>query len=205
MRKGLLVLLSAPSGTGKTSLVDAALAADPRLVVSTSHTTRQQRSNESDGVNYFFVDKALFAKMAAKGDFLEYATVFGNQYGTAKSAVRTLRENGQDVILEIDWQGAAQVNQLIPDALSIFILPPSIKALRERLTHRGQDSLDSIETRLAEAQLEMSHAHTYQYLVVNDDFNQALADILAIFKAARLRTSVQIANNDQIKAILSGT
>ena len=203
MSTGLLILVSAPSGAGKTSLVEAALATDERLVVSISHTTRQQRANEQEGVNYFFTETAAFNDMVEQQAFLEHAVVFGNQYGTAQQQVQSLRDGGQDVILEIDWQGAQQITQIMPEALSIFVLPPTTQVLRNRLLARGQDTEQAISTRLAAAQLEMSQAHWYRYVVVNDDFDQALSDILAIIQSRRLQTDHQIRHNPQVKAILS--
>ena len=200
---GLLILISAPSGAGKTSLVSAALEADARLAVSISHTTRARRANEADGVNYFFTDEAEFLAMIDAGEFLEHALVFGNRYGTALASVQTLRDQQRDMILEIDWQGADQVRRLAPEVLSIFILPPSLDTLRERLTKRGQDTAEVIETRLAEAQREMAQAGRYDYLVVNDDFDRALADLLAIIRATRLRADNQLAQNAALRTILS--
>lgn len=205
MSEGLLVLISAPSGAGKTSLVAAALEHDPRLVVSISHTTRPRRPQEHEGLNYYFVDDAEFSAMASDNQFLEHAVVFGKQYGTARAPVQALRAQGKDVILEIDWQGADLVQHEIPDALSIFVLPPSTEVLRERLTRRAQDSAPVIESRLAEARKEMAQSQRYQYIVVNDDFDRALGDILAILQSARLRSSQQVAHNPQVKAILSPT
>ena len=201
---GRLILVSAPSGAGKTSLVAAALKADERLVVSVSHTTRPQRPAEIDGTNYHFVDAATFETMVADGAFLEHAMVFGNRYGTSKADVAAKLGEGRDVILEIDWQGAAQVRSLMPEALSIFILPPSLTVLRERLEGRGQDSPETIEGRLAQAKLDISKAPDFAYVVVNDEFDVALADILAILRAARLSAEAQMRHNEAVKAILSG-
>lgn len=202
MSNGLLLLVSAPSGAGKTSLVKAALEADSRLVVSVSHTTRPQRPGEVDGVNYHFVEPATFTEMIKADAFLEHADVFGNHYGTARATVEDLQAADRDVILEIDWQGAAQVRALIPDAISIFILPPSIAALEARLTGRAQDSLETINKRLAEARLEMSQASHFDFLVMNDDFDTALNELLTIVRAQRLRTATQI-KNPPIAAVLS--
>ena len=203
MSLGQLILVSAPSGAGKTSLVNAALDKDDKLVVSISHTTRDIRSGEADGVNYHYVSEAQFNEMIAADEFLEHAKVFDHQYGTGLAQVDTLRAKGRDVVLEIDWQGADQVRQHRPDALSIFVLPPSVEALRERLRERGRDSVKSMDRRLAEAQKEMSQAPRYQYIVINDDFEQALADILAIIRAARAMAPRQIHENQIVKAILS--
>ena len=205
MTSGQLFLISAPSGAGKTSLVQAALAQDNNLVVSVSHTTRARRSAEQDGVNYHFVSEDTFNQMIANNEFLEHAQVFDQQYGTAKAHVEALRAQGRDVILEIDWQGADQVRQVAPDAVSIFILPPSIEVLKQRLEDRGQDSAAAIKRRLAEAQLEISQAPRYQYIVVNDDFDRALGDILAICRATRLGSTLQTRDNAAIQAILSAS
>jgi guanylate kinase len=203
MNTGQLILISAPSGAGKTSLVKAALEQDPRLVVCVSHTTRAKRPGETDGVNYHFVSNAAFNAMIAEDAFLEYAQVFDHQYGTAKSQVAALVDQGKDVILEIDWQGAAQVQKILPGAIGIFILPPSVEVLAQRLTARGQDSPEVIQRRLAEAQLEMSKAPDYDFIVVNDNFATALTDILSIIRAMRLRATAQTRDNSAVKAILS--
>lgn len=195
---GMLLIVSAPSGAGKTSLVAALLEQDPRLVVSVSHTTRPRRPRERDGVNYHFVDAERFAAMAAAGEFLEHAEVFGNRYGTAASAVDAERGHGHDVILEIDFQGAAQVRERYPDAVSIFILPPSRAALANRLTGRGEDEDTVIRQRLDKARWEMSHYRDYDYLVVNDDFDVALADLLGIVRAERLKRTRQEAGLESL-------
>ena len=160
MQAGSLFLVSAPSGAGKTSLVNAALEADSQLVVSVSHTTRPARGGEVDGENYFFVSDDQFVQMIAEGKFLEHANVFGKRYGTSKAEVAAKRAQGKDVILEIDWQGAQQVRETIPDAISVFVLPPSVDELAARLTSRGEDTAQSIEKRLGEAKLDMSQAFT---------------------------------------------
>ena len=187
----LLFLVSAPSGAGKTSLVKAALAQDEGLKVSVSHTTRAIRPGEVDGQNYHFVSREVFESMVAANEFLEYATVFGNYYGTSKAEVARLHEQNCDVILEIDWQGAEQVRTLEPAVISVFILPPNVQALEDRLNGRGQDAPDVIAKRLAEARLDMSKASAFDYIVVNDDFDTALADLLAIVRAARLGCASQ--------------
>ncbi len=202
---GQLILVSAPSGAGKTSLVKAALERDTALVVSVSHTTRSRRTNETDGVNYHFVDADEFNAMIAADAFLEHASVFDNMYGTSKAEVAARQAAGKDVILEIDWQGADQVRRAAPEAVSIFILPPSVEVLKERLKARGEDSEASMSRRLAEAQLEMSQAPKYDYIVVNDDFEQAVADMLVLFRAIRLRTRAQIGSNPLVESILSAS
>jgi guanylate kinase len=203
MKTGQLILISAPSGAGKTSLVKAALEHDQQLVVSVSHTTRERRSTETDGINYYFVSHDVFDAMIAENAFLEHAQVFDQQYGTSKAEVERLLAQGKDVILEIDWQGADQVRLVMPDVMGIFILPPSIEALEERLRNRGENSPTSMARRLAEAQLEMAQAPRYQYIVVNDDFETAVQDMLALFRAMRLRTEIQTHGNATVKAILS--
>ena len=192
MHTGNLFLVSAPSGAGKTSIVNAALAADEQLVVSVSHTTRPARGGEVDGENYHFVSDDLFSQMVETADFLEHANVFGKRYGTSKAEVANKRDQGQDVILEIDWQGAQQVREAMPQAISVFILPPSADALAARLTSRGEDTQESIEKRLSEAKLDMSQAEHFDYLVVNEDFDHAVQDFIAIVRAARLQKNMQL-------------
>ncbi|MBW4935531.1 guanylate kinase [Marinobacter sp. F4206] len=191
VEQGTLYVISAPSGAGKTSLVAAMLRNDERLGVSVSHTTRPMREGEQDGVNYHFVSRDSFEAMIGRGEFLEHADVFGNYYGTSHIWVRETLAKGRDVILEIDWQGAAQVRRLMPECVSIFIVPPSSDVLRERLTGRGTDAPEVVERRLAEATEECRHALEFDYLVVNDQFEVALADLLAVVRSQRLRMSVQ--------------
>ena len=186
-RPGLLFVVSAPSGAGKTSLVASLLAQLPGIAVCISHTTRLPRSKEVNGVNYHFIDRAEFESMITDGAFLEFASVFGNLYGTSIKAVQTALDSGQDLILEIDWQGAAQIRQLLPDALSIFILPPDLATLELRLRARGQDDDTVIRGRLSKAVEEMSHWSEFDFLVVNDDFTRASADMVAIVRSERLR------------------
>ena len=188
---GTLYIVSAPSGAGKTSLVKALIDAEPNVRVSVSHTTRGMRPGEVDSVNYHFVSREKFVQMLEHGDFLEHAEVFGNLYGTSQSTVLQTLAEGHDLILEIDWQGAQQVRHLMPQAKSIFILPPSQEALRQRLNNRGQDSDEIIDRRMREAVSEMSHYVEYDYLVINDDFATALDDLRAIFRANQLRHGAQ--------------
>lgn len=203
--KGLLFVVSAPSGAGKTSLVAALLERDPALTLSVSYTTRVRRPGEVDGKHYHFVDRARFEQMVAEGAFIEYARVFDNAYGTAESSLRETLERGQDLLLEIDWQGARQVRERFPEAVSIFIAPPSLAALEERLRGRGQDSDAVIGERMAKARDELSHWDEYEYLVVNDRFAQALGDLDAIVKAERLRTPRQAAREQaRLRAMLDG-
>jgi guanylate kinase len=188
---GTLYIVSAPSGAGKTSLVKALIDSMPQVRVSVSHTTRAMRPGEVDGVNYHFVDRERFLAMLERNEFLEHAEVFGNLYGTSQRWVEQTLAEGYDLILEIDWQGAQQVRRLLPEARSIFILPPTQQALRQRLTNRGQDSDEVIERRMREAVSEMSHYVEYDYLVINDDFAHALDDLKAIFRANQLRQQRQ--------------
>jgi len=191
MCKGTLFVVSAPSGAGKTSLVKALRKGMDGFTVSVSHTTRAPRPGEKDGRDYRFVDRAEFERMIAAGEFLEHARVFDNHYGTARATVEAALEQGGDVLLEIDWQGARQVRTLLPDSVSVFILPPSLAALEQRLTGRGQDDPETIARRMGDAISEMSHYGEYDYLVVNDDFAVALRELRAIVIAHRMRRARQ--------------
>lgn len=191
VEKGTLYVISAPSGAGKTSLVSKMVKADERLGVSVSHTTRPMRAGERDGVNYHFVSREQFEAMIARDEFLEHADVFGNYYGTSQVWVEETLARGRDVILEIDWQGAAQVRRLLTECVSIFIVPPSARVLRQRLTGRGTDAPEVVERRLREAAEECRHALEFDYLVVNDDFSEALSQLLAIVTSQRLRMDRQ--------------
>lgn len=188
---GTLYIVSAPSGAGKTSLVKALIDAQPQVRVSVSHTTRAMRPGEVEGVNYHFVSREDFLERLERDEFLEHAEVFGNLYGTSQRWLEQTLAEGYDLILEIDWQGAQQVRRLMPQAKSIFILPPTQEALRQRLNNRGQDSDEIIERRMREAVSEMSHYVEYDYLVINDDFAHALIDLQAIFRANQLRQPAQ--------------
>ena len=179
-KRGHLFLVTAPSGAGKTSLVRALLKDHPNLKFSISYTTRKQRPNEQHGHDYFFVDRSEFERMAAAGEFLEHAQVFDNYYGTSRKAVEAEMAAGRDILLEIDWQGAAQVRKLVPEAVSVFILPPSRAELERRLCTRGTDSDEVIARRLKDAVGDMSHWSEFDYVVVNDDFDRAVADLAAI-------------------------
>jgi len=189
---GNLFIISAPSGAGKTSLVNALVPALTDIRVSVSHTTRAQRPGEVDGVNYHFVSAEVFAGMTQQGDFLESAEVFGNRYGTSQRWVEKTLAEGTDVILEIDWQGAQQVRKLLPQAISVFILPPSRAALEQRLNLRGQDPADVIAQRMAQAIGEMEHYAEADYLLVNDQFDIALAELRTIVISARLKLDRQL-------------
>jgi len=188
---GTLYIVSAPSGAGKTSLVKALVDAQPQVRVSVSHTTRAMRRGEVDGVNYHFVSREEFLARLERNEFLEHAEVFGNLYGTSQRWLEQTLAEGYDLILEIDWQGAQQVRRLMPQAKSIFILPPTQEALRQRLNNRGQDSDEIIEKRMREAVSEMSHYVEYDYLVINDDFAHALIDLQSIFRANQLKQQAQ--------------
>lgn len=189
---GLLIVISAPSGAGKTSLLQAALAADSRLAFSVSYTTREPRPGEINGQHYHFVDVPAFQARLAAADFMEHAEVFGNWYGTSRSATQARLTAGYDLILEIDWQGARLVRNDQFDCVSIFILPPSMAELQQRLERRGKDKPEVIAKRMAEARAEMSHWHEYDYVIVNDNFERAVAEINTIITAARLRKDQQL-------------
>ena len=193
MSLGNLYILSAPSGAGKSSLINALLADLPRNEVrlSISHTTRNPRPAEEDGVHYYFTTHAEFEALIEKDHFLEWAEVFGNYYGTSLPMIEKSLEQGVDVFLDIDWQGARQIRQKVSNVKTIFILPPSREELRNRLVGRGQDSEETIAKRMAEAESEMSHYNEFDYVIVNDDFQQALAELKAILTAERLKLSSQ--------------
>jgi guanylate kinase len=188
---GNLIVLSAPSGAGKTSLVKAVIERLDRVAASVSHTTRARRPNEVDGRDYFFVSTSEFEDMIARGDFIEHAEVFGNLYGTSQSEIQKMLDNGVDLLLEIDWQGARSIRQSHPRARSIFILPPSDAALRERLLGRAGDDPDVIEKRMQAAVSEMSHYAEYEFLLINDDFERTLDEFCVIIRACRLSTDSQ--------------
>ncbi|MCB1858548.1 MAG: guanylate kinase [Gammaproteobacteria bacterium] len=191
MTTGTLFIVSAPSGAGKTSLLRRLLENDPDLQASVSHTTRPMRPGEIDGVDYWFVSKEAFRHLVEAELFLEHAQVFENDYGTSESEVKRVLDSGRDVVLEIDWQGARQVRQRFPQAVSVFILPPGLEVLRSRLVHRGQDTDDVIDLRMAKARNEMKHYVEYDYLVFNDDFELALNELRAVIQSQRLRQPVQ--------------
>jgi guanylate kinase len=182
MNKGKLFIFSAASGTGKTSLARALVESTPEFAFSVSHTTRAPRPGEQHGVHYYYITREEFDRMVAAGEFVEHATVFGNSYGTSKKAIEDQIQSGRSVILDIDWQGARAIKKWRPEAVSIFILPPSRVALCERLTNRKQDSQEIIDRRMREAVAEMSHYSEFDLLVVNDDFTAALEDLKAILR-----------------------
>jgi guanylate kinase len=190
-----MLMIVAPSGAGKSSLVQALLQADASLKLSLSTTTRQPRSGEVDGKDYRFVSSNAFLAQRDSGDFLEWAEVHGHFYGTSRSWIEQQMQVGNDVILEIDWQGAQQIRQLIPSAQWIFIFPPSIEALEARLRKRGQDDESTIARRLAAAHIELQHAAEANFIVINDIFEQALLDLQQIVAASRLRSTAMMARN----------
>lgn len=190
--KGVLYIVSAPSGAGKTSLVKALLKADPAIRLSVSYTTRAPRPGETDGRDYHFVSRERFQEMLAEDEFLEHAEVYGNFYGTSKGCIERDLDAGRDVLLEIDWQGAEQVKRHFPQSASIFVLPPTFNALRTRLAGRGQDSEEVIERRLAAAAHDVAHAEAFDYIIVNDDFDHALQDLVAITRSIRLEAPRQM-------------
>jgi guanylate kinase len=192
MIKGNLFVIAAASGAGKTSLVQALLAHDAQIKLSVSHTTRQPRPGEENGIHYHFVSDAEFLKVLKAGGFLESAHVHGARYGTSEAGVDVALASGYDVVLEIDWQGAAQVREIYPNAISIFILPPSIAALADRLNNRGQDSTEVIAGRVAAAREEMRHLVEFDYVTINDKFDIALQDLIAIVRTQRLKMAVQV-------------
>lgn len=206
MSLGNLYILSAPSGAGKSSLINALLADLPRSEVqlSISHTTRSPRPAEENGIHYYFTDHAEFKALIEKGHFLEWAEVFGNYYGTSLPMIQQSLEKGIDVFLDIDWQGARQIRQQVPNVKTIFILPPSKAELEKRLVGRGQDSAETIANRMAEAVSEMSHYNEFDYLIVNDDFQTALAELKSILNAERLKQQSQAVRHQALIAQLLG-
>lgn len=195
---GSVFIVAAPSGTGKTSLVRELIARDPAVSESVSYTTRAPRRGEQNDRDYHFVNHDLFSIMANKGEFLESAEVHGNMYGTGQKWVDTQRAEGRDIVLEIDWQGAQQVRKQLPDVICIFLLPPSLAALRSRLTGRAQDSDSIIERRLAAARMEVAHVHEFDYVIINDDFGNAVQDLISIVRSTRLRLEAQLGRNETL-------
>lgn len=192
MTAGNLFIICAPSGAGKTSLVTALLEREPEIELSISYTTRAPRPGETEGRSYHFVTRDVFLAMTSRGEFLESAEVHGNLYGTSQAWISGRRAEGKDIVLEIDWQGAAQVRGLIPDAVGVFILPPSLEVLRRRLIGRGQDSAEVIERRLATAREEVAHVEEFDYVIINQNFDVAVSDLVSIVRTQRLRLTVQI-------------
>ena len=203
MNKGLLILISAPSGAGKTSLVNEIIDRDDLLIKSVSHTTRAKRPGEEESIDYFFTTESEFNQMVSNNDFIEHAEVFGNFYGTSKNYVEENLDSGLDVILEIDWQGARQIQSVKREAVSIFIAPPTKQELENRLRKRGKDSEETISIRMSQATSDMKKADAYNYVVVNDSFETATNQLLTIISAERLRTSHQIKSNEALAFLLS--
>jgi guanylate kinase len=195
---GLLFVVTAPSGAGKSSLIRALLAADPGVALSVSYTTRAPRPGEQNGREYHFVDARAFAAMLERGEFLESAEVHGHRYGTSQKVIEQTRAGGRDLVLEIDWQGAEQVRRLHPDAIGIFILPPSMAELERRLRARAQDADAVIRRRLQNAAEEMAHAVEFKYAIINNNFDDALLDLQAIVRAERVATARQLAAHPDI-------
>ena len=207
---GNLFILAAPSGAGKSSLIKALMEKyegneTTPMQVSVSHTTRQPRPGEVDGVHYHFVSREQFEALIEQGVFFEYAEVFGNYYGTSRVTIEQTLHRGIDVFLDIDWQGARQVKEQLPDTATIFIAPPSRKALQQRLTQRGQDTADVIEQRMIKAVSEISHYQEFDFIIVNDDFNTALSELEAVVCARRLRKQKQIIRHQQLFDDLLGS
>jgi guanylate kinase len=198
MIPGLLFVITAPSGAGKSSLIRALMASDPGIALSVSYTTRTPRPGEQDGREYHFVDAASFSAMLERGEFLESAEVHGHRYGTSQKVIERTRASGRDLVLEIDWQGAAQVRLLHPDAIGIFILPPSMAELERRLRARAQDAEAVIRRRMRNAAEEMSHAAEFKYAIINNNFDDALRDLGAIVRAERALTGRQLARHPDI-------
>ena len=199
-----LYVVAAPSGGGKTSLINALLEKDHRVSLSVSYTTRTARPGEKDGVHYHFVDDPTFNDLIAKNAFLEHAEVFGHRYATGRDAVEKKLHAGFDVLLDIDWQGARQIRKSFPSSCTIFILPPSLEALRDRLARRGQDSEEVIEERMREATAEISYSSEFDYLIINDDFELALADLQSIVRHRKLQRPDQKDHYDVLLAELRG-
>ena len=200
---GNLFCVAAPSGAGKSSLVKALLELDSRLDVSVSHTTRAPRGQEHDGREYWFVDEPSFRAMIERGEFFEWAQVHGHLYGTSRKAIEARLERGEDVVLEIDWQGALQIKQLFPHAVLIFILPPSWEDLRQRLTRRGEDRAEVIETRMTNARQEVAQARHFDFVIINALFETALFDLKTVVHSQRLRYAAQMRNRSQVFSALN--
>ncbi|HGJ5872273.1 MULTISPECIES: guanylate kinase [Arsenophonus] len=200
MIQGTLYIVSAPSGAGKSSLIQALLKTQPLYdtQVSISHTTRAIRPGEKNGEHYYFITESKFQQMIEHNDFLEYACVFGNYYGTSRAVIEEIINSGVDVFLDIDWQGAQQIRQKMPSARTIFILPPSKNELLRRLRGRGQDSEETINRRMEQAVAEMKHYSEYDYIIVNDDFNTALGDLQSIIRSERLRLERQVLRHNTL-------
>jgi guanylate kinase len=195
---GNLFIISAPSGAGKTSLVQALLGTNPHIDLSVSYTTRDPRPGEQDGKDYHFVSRETFLAMAKRGEFMESAEVYGNLYGTSQTWISQEIAKGRDILLEIDWQGAAQVRRLFPDCISIFILPPSRKALEQRLKGRGKDNAEVIARRMAAVREDVAHVAEFDYVIINDNLNEALRELDAVVLAAKLTFAKQLTRHQDL-------
>jgi guanylate kinase len=204
-RRGLLLVLSSPSGAGKTTITRLLLEHDPTLSLSISVTTRRPRPGEIDGRDYIFIDQAQFARMVAAGELLEHATVFGNSYGTPQGPIETALAAGRDVVTDIDWQGTQQLSQAMPeDLVKVFVLPPSIAALRDRLQRRAQDSAETVAARMAKSAEEMSHWPEYDYVIINRDIDESVAEVAAIVTAERRRRTRQLGLAEFVNRLRAG-
>jgi guanylate kinase len=195
---GNLFVISAPSGAGKTSLVHALLNINPQIDLSVSYSTREPRAGEQNGKDYHFVSRENFLAMATRGEFLESAEVYGNLYGTSQTWINLENAKGRDILLEIDWQGAAQVRRLFPEAISIFILPPSLEALAQRLTSRGKDNAAVITKRIAAVREDVAHISEFDYVIINDNLNEALRELNAVVLASKLHCAKQLARHQTL-------
>lgn len=204
MAKGNLFVVTAPSGAGKTTLVAALLAADANVQLSISYTTRQPRAGEVNGKDYHFVERAEFERMINAGELLEHAEVYGNYYGTSQVWINEVIQNGRDILLEIDWQGAQQVRRLFPEAIGLFVLPPSLETLESRLRNRGKDSDEVIAKRMAVAREECSHVDEFDYVIVNEHIDDAVRDIVAVVRAQRLTLAGQSLRHTALISSLKG-
>jgi len=195
---GNLFIISAPSGAGKTSLVQALLNTNPQIELSVSYTTRKPRAGELDGKDYNFVSRESFLEMAKRGEFLESAEVYGNLYGSSQTWISKEIQQGRDILLEIDWQGASQIRRIFPDCISIFILPPSLEALAQRLKGRGKDEEEVIARRLAAVREDVAHVAEFDYVIINDNLNEALRELNAVILAAKLECAKQLARHQAL-------
>jgi guanylate kinase len=204
-RRGLLLVLSSPSGAGKTTIAHRLIAADPGLTLSVSVTTRPPRQGEIDGRDYRFIDRQRFDEMLAQGEFLEHATVFGHNYGTPRRPIEEALADGRDIVGDVDWQGAQQLTERVRrDLVSVFVLPPSLEALRTRLQSRAQDSASVVSARMAKSAQETSHWSEYDYVIINHDIEESIAQAQAIVTAERLRRTRQIGLADFVRDLLTG-
>ena len=204
-RRGLLLVLSSPSGAGKTTITRLLLERDPVLSLSVSVTTRPPRPGEIDGRDYLFIEQAQFARMVAAGELLEHATVFGNSYGTPRGPIEAALAAGRDIVTDIDWQGTQQLSQAMPeDLVKVFVLPPSLLALRERLQRRAQDSAEVVAARMAKSAEEMSHWPEYDYVIVNRDIDESVAEVAAIVTAERRRRTRQLGLAEFVNRLRAG-